>query len=193
MPLRLHGDRRRDVQYQKNHPLPFKISSKLPLIMQSHCQKWGKKVFQHIHSTKCGAERLEREAKKRGQIKGMPDSSCMGDGSHIQNVPSLADVKSHKMAHYWDRKGARWRNRPHIGLKQNDKGRDKGRWHPNISTFTSLRFWQNRPHKTEGVEKDIFFLNILFHGSLYKTVVSDNGVWGQATLQLTHFLHCTWG
>lgn len=68
----------------------------------------------------------------------MPDSSCMGDESRIQNVPSLADVKSRKMARYWDRKGTRWSNKPHVGLKQNDKGWDRGRWHCNILTFQLL-------------------------------------------------------
>lgn len=71
----------------------------------------------------------------------MPDSSCMGDESRIQNVPSLADVKSHKMAHYRDRKGARWSNKPHVSLKQNDKGRGTERWHCNIPTFQLLLNW----------------------------------------------------
>lgn len=48
----------------------FRVSTKLPLIIHSHCQNWGKKVFQRTQSTKYCGERSEREAKKRGQIKG---------------------------------------------------------------------------------------------------------------------------
>lgn len=88
------------------------------------------KVCQHTKPAK-----IQWEAKKRGQMKREPDSSCMEDEFHIQNVPSLADVKSHKMAHYWDTKGVRWSNRLRVDLKQNDKGWNRGRWHGNIQAF----------------------------------------------------------
>lgn len=39
-------------------------------MIQGCCQKWAKKVFQRTQSTKYSGERFEREAKKRGQIKG---------------------------------------------------------------------------------------------------------------------------
>ena len=48
----------------------FRVSTKLPLIAHRRCQNWGKKVFRRTQSTKYCGERFEREAKKRGQIKG---------------------------------------------------------------------------------------------------------------------------
>lgn len=39
-------------------------------MIQGRCQKSAKKVFQRTQSTKYSGERFEREAKKRGQIKG---------------------------------------------------------------------------------------------------------------------------
>lgn len=150
----------------------FGISTKLPLLIHSLCQNWGKKVFPAYPVYKVLRCALRKRGKEKRANQRMPDSSCIGDESRIQNAPSLADVKSRKMAHYWDRKGARWSNRPHVSLKQNDKGRDRGRWHPNIlifHVFIKLRFWQNSPDKKEGLEWQISFLNNQFHSSLSKT------------------------
>lgn len=150
----------------------FGISTKLPLLIHSLCQNWGKKVFPAYPVYKVLRWALRKRGKEKRANQRMPDSSCIGDESRIQNAPSLADVKSRKMAHYWDRKGARWSNRPHVSLKQNDKGRDRRRWHPNsliFQAFIKLRFWQNSPDKKEGLEWQISFLNNLFHSSLSKT------------------------
>lgn len=111
----------------------------------------------------------------------MPDSSCMGDESRIQNVPSLADVKSRKMAHYWDRKGARWSNRPHVGLKRNDKGRDRGRWHRNILIFQlllNLDFKRTTQITMRGLKRKFPSWIILSTAHCVR-LLSDNAGWGQ--------------
>lgn len=120
----------------------FLISAELHLIICSRCQNWGRKSFSSVLGlqSNCG-ERFRKRGKEKRANQRMPDSSCMGDESRIQNVPSLADVKSHKMAHYRDRKGARWSNKPHVSLKQNDKGRGTERWHCNIPTVQLLLNW----------------------------------------------------
>lgn len=148
----------------------FLISAELHLIICSRCQNWGRKSFSSVLGlqSNCG-ERFRKRGKEKRANQRMPDSSCMGDESRIQNVPSLADVKSHKMAHYRDRKGARWSNKPHVSLKQNDKGRGTERWHCNIPTFQlllKLRFWPNNSDKKEAVVEKISYLNDLSNNPL---------------------------
>lgn len=77
--------------------------------------------------------RAARESEKRGQVKGCPTPHAWVM-SLIQNAPSLADVKSRKMAHYCDRKAKKKQPAP-VGLERNYKGRDRGRWHLNIFIF----------------------------------------------------------
>lgn len=173
----------------------FRISTKLPFIIHSRCQNWGKKVFQRTQVYKVLRWALRKRSKEKRANQRMPDSSCMGDESRIQNVPSLADVKSRKMAHYWDRKGARWSNRPHVGLKQNGKGRGRGRWHRNILIFQlllNLDFDRITQIRKKGVEKEISFLNNL-HSHCIKLAFQIMVYEGRATVWLTHFLQCTWG
>lgn len=102
-----HPARRRGMHDTERKTL-FLISAELHLIICSRCQNWGRKSFSSVLGlqSNCG-ERFRKRGKEKRANQRMPDSSCMGDESRIQNVPSLADVKSHKMAHYQDRKGAR--------------------------------------------------------------------------------------
>lgn len=58
-----------------------------------------------------------REAEKGGQVKGCPTPHAWVM-SLIQNAPSLADVKSRKMAHYCDRK-AKGKQRAPVGFEGN--------------------------------------------------------------------------
>lgn len=77
---------------------------------RSGVKKKEKKKFVRVLGLQSIAVRAlgERQRKrKERKSKACLDFSCMGDEPRMQNVPSLADVKSRKMAHYWDRKGTR--------------------------------------------------------------------------------------
>lgn len=194
--LLLHSVRRRGAQHQEENPVSNKHQ-----ITSHHTQPAAKtgvrKVFPACSVYKALRWALRKRGKEKRANQRMPDSSCMGDESRIQNVPSLADVKSHKMAHYWDRKGARWSNKPHVGLKQNDKGWDCKRWHCNSLIFQLLlnldfgRIIQIRKRRLTRK----FHSWIIFSAALCVKLVLDNDIVykDKATLGLTYFPHCTWG